>query len=175
MSNRFAHQLRVDQLRDGERLDLVADDVERRSISDRLGLQSLERLEAHVALAKAGEVIRADGRLLGTVEQSCVVTGEPVTTHIDEPFEILFMPEPPSSGPDEEIELGKEDCDTVFYDKAVIDLGTAIADTLALSLDPYPRSAGAEAALKEAGILTEEQASPFAILGKLKRNESDPG
>ena len=64
----------------------------------------------------------------------------------------------------------------VFYDGAVIDLGGAIADTLALSLDPYPRSAGADAALKEAGVLTEEQASPFAVLAepKAKRRANSP-
>jgi uncharacterized metal-binding protein YceD (DUF177 family) len=59
----------------------------------------------------------------------------------------------------------------VFYDGAAIDLGTAIADTLALSLDPYPRSASADAALKEAGVLSEEQASPFAVLAKLKTGD----
>ena len=29
MNDRFAHRLRLDQIRDGERLDLVADDAER--------------------------------------------------------------------------------------------------------------------------------------------------
>ena len=79
------------------------------------------------------------------------------------------MPEPEISAPDEEIELGAEDCDTVFYDGAQIALGGAIADTLALSIDPYPRSAGAEVALKEAGVLSEEQAGPFAALAALKK------
>jgi uncharacterized metal-binding protein YceD (DUF177 family) len=63
--------------------------------------------------------------------------------------------------------------DVVFYDGAMIDLGGAIADTLALSLDPYPRSASADAALKEAGVLTQEQASPFAVLAGLKRSGSE--
>ena len=52
--------------------------------------------------------------------------------------------------PDEEIELGPDDCDVVFYDGQAIDLGEAIADTLALAMQPYPRSPGAEAALKQA-------------------------
>ena len=56
--------------------------------------------------------------------------------------------------PDEEVELVESDCDVVFHDGSAIDLGSAIADTLALGLDPYPRSAGAEAELKEAGVLT---------------------
>jgi uncharacterized metal-binding protein YceD (DUF177 family) len=171
MSDRFAHHLRLDQIRDGARLDLTADDSELKAIAKRLGLASIDRLEVHVTLSRTGEVVRADGRLVAALEQSCVVTGEPVSSHVDECFALLFTPEPPAGGADEEIELGEQDCDVVFYDGAVIDLGGAIADTLALSLDPYPRSAGADAALKEAGVLTEEQASPFAVLAKLRKDE----
>jgi uncharacterized metal-binding protein YceD (DUF177 family) len=83
------------------------------------------------------------------------------------------MPEPPPDHPEEEIELGGGDLDVVFHDGAEIDLGGAIADTLALSLDPYPRSAGADAALKEAGVMTEEQASPFAVLAELKGRKEE--
>ena len=173
MNDRFAHELRLDQIRDGERLDLIADENERKEIARRLGLVSLERLEAHVTLSRTGDVVRAEGRLVAAAEQNCVVTGDPVAGHVDEPFALLFVREPAPGGPDEEIELGEADCDTVFYDGAQLDLGGAIADTLALSLDPYPRSAGAEAALKEAGVLTEEQAGPFAMLAQLKRSESD--
>jgi uncharacterized metal-binding protein YceD (DUF177 family) len=171
LNDRFAHQLRLDQIRDGERLDLVADDAERTDIAKRLGLLSLDRVEAHATLGRTGATVRAEGRLVAVLDQSCVVTGDPVAAHVDEPFAILFMPEPPPGAADEEIELGESDCDVVFYDGAMIDLGTAIADTLALSIDPYPRSAGAQAALKEAGVLTEEQASPFAVLAKLKKND----
>lgn len=171
MSDRFSHQLRLDQIHDGGRLDLVADDEERRTVAKRLGLSSLNRLEAHVCLERTGEVVRARGRLLAALDQSCVVTGEPVAAHVDEPFAMLFTPEPNAAAPDEEIELGEADCDVVFYDGALIDLGGALADTLALSLDPYPRSAGADAALKEAGVMTEEQASPFAVLAKLRKDE----
>ncbi len=170
MSDRFAHHLRLDQLRDGERLDLIADEGERRSIAERLGLAGLDRLEAHVSLSRTGPTIRAEGRIAAALEQRCVVTGEPVPAHIDEPFALLFMPEPETAGHEEEIELGEKDCDVVFYDGAAIDLGGAIGDTLALSIDPYPRSASADAALREAGVLTEEQASPFAALAALKKD-----
>src|SRR4051812_3809839 len=110
-------------------------------------------------------------RLAASLTQSCVVTREPIAAHVDEPFEVMFMPELPESAPDEEVELGPGELDVVFYDGAVIDLGTAIADTLALSLDPYPRSASAEAALKEVGVLSEAEAGPFAVLAKLKKND----
>lgn len=168
MTDSFAHQLRLDQVRDGERLDLSADEAGRRAVAKRLGLGSLDRLDAHVALSRKGDVVRATGRLVAALEQSCVVTGDPVPAHVDEPFDLMFMPEPTAGQPDEEVELGAKDCDVVFYDGAMIDLGGAIADTLALSLDPYPRTAAADAALKEAGILSEAEASPFAALAKLK-------
>jgi uncharacterized metal-binding protein YceD (DUF177 family) len=172
MSDRFAHQLRLDQIADGTRLDLVADEGERAAISRRLGLPSLARLESHVVLSQTDEAVTAEGRLVAALEQSCVITGDPVAAHVDEPFTIRFVPEQPVD-PDAEIELAAEDCDTVFYEGGLIDLGTAIADTLALSLDPYPRSAGAVTALKDAGVLTEDQAGPFAILAQLKRGDSD--
>ncbi len=97
-----------------------------------------------------------------------MITGEPVPAHVDEPFELIFIPEPEVSRSDEEVELAKADCDVVFHDGSTIDLGAAIADTLALALDPFPRSAGADAALKEAGVLTEGEASPFAVLAQLR-------
>jgi len=173
MNDSFAHRLKLDQIRDGERLDLIADQPERATIANRLGLPNIERLEAHVCLSRSGDVVRASGRLLASLEQSCVVTNQSIPAHVDEAFELVFMPEPAPAGPDEEIELGGSDCDVIFYDGAVIDLGTAVSDTLALSLDPYPRSAGADAVLKEAGVLTEAEASPFAALAQLKKGHDD--
>lgn len=171
MSDQFAHQLRIDQIRDGDRLELSADESERAAIAERLGLPSIKCLHAQVTLSRSGETIRADGRLAASLDQSCVVTGDPVAAHVDERFAIQFVAEPKDGGPDDEIELGEADCDTVFYDGAMIDLGEALADTLALSLDPYPRSAGADAALKEAGVMSEEEASPFAVLAKLRKSD----
>jgi len=165
----FAHRLTLDRIRDGDRVDLIADDDERRAIAERLGLATLHRLEAHASLARDGEKIRAVGRVAASLEQCCVVTGEPVAAHVDEAFEIAFVPEP-RTGAEEEVELRPEDCDVVFHDGAAIDLGTAIADTLALSLDPYPRSASAETALREAGVLSEDEAGPFAILARLRKD-----
>ncbi|WP_028968712.1 YceD family protein [Sphingomonas sp. URHD0057] len=168
MNDGFAHQLRLDSIRDGDRLDLIADDDERRDIAKRLGLGAVDGVEAHACLSRKGGQVRAEGRLVASLVQSCVVTGAPVAAHIDEPFALIFRPELQAS-PDDEIELGAADCDTVFYEGGTIDLGGAIADTLALSLDPYPRSAEADAALKEAGVISEAEASPFAVLAQLKK------
>src|SRR5213082_2732163 len=106
MTDRFAHHLRLDRIGDGERLDLTADEDERAAIARRLGLGALSCLEAHAALTRDGEVVRARGRLAAALEQSCVVTNAPVPAHIDEPFELVFMPEPEATAGEEEIELG---------------------------------------------------------------------
>jgi uncharacterized metal-binding protein YceD (DUF177 family) len=169
----FAQALAIDRIRSGERLDIAADEAARAAIAERLGLARLDRLEAHVVLERNGAEILAKGRVLASLDQSCVITGEAVAAHVDEPFEVKFVPEPTDASPDEEIELAADDCDTMFHDGAKIDLGAAIADSLALALDPYPRSAAAAAALKEAGVISEAEASPFAVLAKLKRGGDD--
>jgi hypothetical protein len=78
MSVDFAHRLPLNQIRDGERIDLVADEAERKLTADRLNLRSLDRLEAHATLERKGEIVRARGRLKASLCQSCVVTDEPV-------------------------------------------------------------------------------------------------
>jgi uncharacterized metal-binding protein YceD (DUF177 family) len=171
VSDDFSHPLRLDQIRDGMRVDLHASEEDCVAICRRLGLLALDRFEAHAVLNRDGDKIRAEGRLLASLDQACVATGEPVAAAVDEAFAIDFVPEPSGQSGDEEIELDAADCDTVFHDGAAIDLGAAIADTLALSLDPYPRSAGAEAALREAGVMDESEAGPFAGLAKLMRND----
>ena len=101
----FAHRLPLNQIRDGERIEIIADEAERGRIAERLGLRSLDRLDAHATLERKGEIVRARGRIKASLCQSCVVTGEPVDTHADEPFDIYFLSEPTARSSDEEVEL----------------------------------------------------------------------
>lgn len=171
----FAHRMTLDRIRDGERLDLVADAAECAAIAERLDLVALDRFEAHVALAREGDEVRASGRIKAALTQSCVASGEPVRARIDEAFDLKFVPEPAvaARGDEAEVELSGNQCEMLFHDGAAIDLGGALADTLALALDPYPRSADADSALKAAGVLSESEAGPFAVLAKLKRGPGE--
>jgi len=164
----FAHRLTLDRIRDGDRLDLVADAEERAAVAARLDLPSLERLDAHAVLRRDGNTVHASGRVKASLEQRCVVSGDPLPVRIDEAFDLRFIPAPKIAGGDEEFELGADELDTLFHDGLVIDLGAAIADSLALGLDPYPRSPNAEQALRQAGVISEEEAGPFAALAALK-------
>ncbi len=172
MSENFSCRLNLDRVHDGERIDLVATDAERDAIAQRLGLVSLERLAAHCVLDRKGigdeaGSIRARGRIKASLAQACVATGEPLPAYIDEAFELNFQPEPVRV-PDDEIELSGDELDVIFHDGQAIELGESIADTLAVSIDPYPRGPNAEAALQQAGVLSEDQAGPFAALAALK-------
>lgn len=160
-------KLSLAQVRDGQRIELSASDDERAAIAERLDLLGLERLEANLTLSRDGERVKAGGRLRASVTQACVATGDPVPAMIDEKVALAFLPEP-SGTPDEELELSGDDLDVIFHDGREIDLLAAIGDELSLVLEPYPRSAGADDALRDAGVMTEEQAGPFAALAALK-------
>ena len=167
MSENFSCRLNLDRVHDGERIDLIATDAERDAIARRLGLVALDRLAAHCALDHQGASVRARGRIKASLTQACVASGEPLAAFIDEAFELRFQPEPVRV-PDDEVELSGDELDVIFHDGSAIELGEAIADTLAVSLDPYPRGPNAEVALQEAGVISEEQAGPFAALAALK-------
>jgi len=167
----FSRPVRIDSV--GElpmAMVVAAEPGERAALAKRFGLLALDRLEATLTLGRQGEEVTVHGTLQASVVQACVASGAPVPTTLAAPFDILFRPQPDGRSPDEEIELGESELDVVFYDKAEIDVGEAVAETLALNLDPYPRAPDAEAALQAAGVKREgeEETGPFAALAALK-------
>ena len=166
----FSRPVRSDTLSSGPReLSIGADEAERVALARRFGLVSVERLSAEASIKRDGEVIEAEGTLSAAVTQSCVASGAPVAAQIDEPFTIIFRPHPHHVREDEEeIELSGSDLDVVFYDGGAIDLGEAVAETLSLALDPYPRAPGSEETLKKVGVKSEEEAAPAGALAGLK-------
>ena len=177
MTPEFSRTVRIDTIGATPRaMTIEADESERAALARRFGLLGIDRLEAELELSRRGERVGGKGRIRSAVTQACVVTGLPVPAKVDEPFEIEFRPETGAS-PDEEVELSEGEMDVVFYDGALIDIGEAVAETLSLSLDPYPRAPEAETALKKAGVRSEADAlrqeeearaarSPFAALRK---------
>lgn len=164
----FSRPQRLDAIGKGEhRVEISADADERAALAKRFGLVAIDRLDATMTVHRDATGVLTRGQLSGAVVQACSVTGDPVPAQIAEDFTIRFLPEGTVEG--DEVELSDEECDTVFYTGGAIDLGEAAAETLALALDPFPRSAGAEAALRDAGVLGEDETGPFAALAKLKK------
>lgn len=164
----FSRPQRLDAIGKGEhRVEISADAGERAALARRFGLIAIDRLHATMMVQRDATGVLARGQLEGAVVQACSVTGDPVPAQIAEDFTIRFLPEGTVEG--DEVELSDEECDTVFYSGGAIDLGEAAAETLALALDPFPRSPGADDALRKAGVLGEEETGPFAALAKLKK------
>lgn len=169
----FSRTIRIDTLSAVPRqLSLGADEAERAALARRFGLIGIERMTAQASVTRSGEEVRAQGIFSASVVQSCVATDLPVPAELEEEFSIVFRPHPEGPSEEEEIELSEAELDVVFYDGAAVDIGEAVAESLSLSLNPYPRSAEAEEALREAGVKSEEEqraeTSPFAALAALK-------
>ena len=165
----FSRLVRLDSLSSQpRRLAIEADEQERAALALRFDLQAIERLEADAECTRNGDIVDVKGHLSGEAIQTCVASGDPVPARMDEPFVLRFMPAQMLESGADEVELSENDCDVIGYSGGAIDLGEAVAETLALALDPFPRSAAADAALREAGVLSEEDAGPFAALKALK-------
>lgn len=169
----FSRLYRVDALSEEPRaISVEADPAELGALAKRFSLPAVDRLRSQASLVRRGDAVQASGRLEAEVVQSCVASGEPVPSRVDEAFAIEFRPEPDEPRGDDEVELSESELDVVFYKGGSIDFGDAVAETLALSLDPFPRSPAAEAALREAGVRSEEDAraasNPFGALAALK-------
>jgi len=161
--------------------EISAEPGERAALARRFGLLSLDRLSATLRLERAGarNLVRVAGRLAAEVTQACVVTLEPVGAHLEKDFTLLYDLD--AAAAQGEAEGARE---VVVEPEAEeppepvgphgIDLGEAVAQQLAIALDPYPRAPGAPgAALPEeprAGAGGARAAEgPFAALESLKR------
>lgn len=140
---------------------------ERAAVATRFGLLALDSLTAETNVRQDAAGVRVSGRVLATATQACALSGEPVPARIDTPLDLLFVPDD-APEPEEEIELTAEACDVLPFDGQAVDLGEAVAQTLGLALDPYPRADETSIGEVRGLILTEEEAvaarSPFAAL-----------
>lgn len=152
-----------------------ANEAERAALTVRLGLIALPRLEARLILRRSGPDarLRLEGHMEAEAVQACVVSLEPVASRLTEDFVQVYDLAPMDEA-DEEGEVsvapGPEDEDPEPLGPDGLDLGEAVTQQLALSLDPYPRAPGA--ALPEdltgPGEAQAHRESPFAALKTLK-------
>ncbi len=147
---------------------IEADEAERKALADRLGLLSLDRLNAKIGLSRTSDgLVRLKAKFKARCVQSCVVALRPVHQELNEEFELFFKDDAnPNSIGSLEVTIDDE----LWPEPLVqgrIDIGEAVSQQLSLTRDPYPRAPGAvfEATAEravEAGL-----ANPLAEIGKL--------
>jgi uncharacterized metal-binding protein YceD (DUF177 family) len=158
--------------------DIVATPDERKAIAELGGLVSVGAAQAELLLTPIkGGTVHVTGRVRGKLEQTCVVTLDPVAADFDEPIDLIFAP--PSQirelaeSVDEDIESDEETPDPPEpIENGVIDLGKLATDALYLGLDPYPRKP--DAVFEPVVEVPDPEEHPFAALKALKADPDAP-
>src|SRR5437763_11292551 len=149
--------------------------AERAQIAAWLGIESLETFQASVRLTRT-----ASGRYLyrghfdADVVQACVVTLEPVPSHLSGDFERSFQLAPPVAHlkrrgavepPPVTAITDLESDSQEILKSPVVDLAAPMLEELSLALDPYPRKAGVSFVPPEDAGSSKD--NPFSVLKNL--------
>lgn len=174
----FSRPVNVDRLpRRATDLAIVAEEAERLALARRFGVLAIESLSATVSLKpiSGSRMVRLRARLSSDVVQTCIVTLDPLAQHVEEEFELTYGPPETAEDPSE-VAFSYEDADPPepIHD-GIIDIGEAVAEHLALALDPFPRTPGAICQDTEAGggtdVQEDDKPNPFAALAALKKKK----
>jgi hypothetical protein len=153
----------------GEHFDLTADSQIRAAIAKAAGLCDLARLEANFDLNRQGGGLRVVGRIAATVDQTCVITLEPVANEIAEDVDLLFVPQTSvAEAGGAAIKPDEREYEMEPLIGGVVDLGALATEFLVLGLDPYPRKPGAVFQSPEETAAGE---GPFSALAALQKGQ----
>lgn len=145
-----------------------------------LNVIAVEKFHAELTVNRwRGRGVNVEGTVSATIVQECVVSLEPVPSHVKETIKARFLPESLLEGnaePAAEIVIDPlADDPPEPFDGRVIDLGALALEFLALGIDPYPRAPGV--ALQQPEITTAGmkgaapagKKNPFQLLAGLRK------
>ncbi|BCP53362.1 metal-binding protein [Kaistia sp. 32K] len=152
---------------------VVAGAAERLAIQREFDLLDLTSFAADLVVAPWGQHgVKIDGRLRADLVQACVITLQPVPSHMDHRFSLSFLPadaiaaDPKTVAEAEVIVVYDEEDPPEPLEDNTIDFGAILTEQFALALDPYPRAPGATLSGGEEPV--DNADSPFAALSKLR-------
>ena len=155
---------------------LEASAAQRELIAAAAGVNAVLRATASFDVRPEPEGhVSVTGRVKARVEQTCVVSFEPVENDIDEDIAAVFAP--PSQIPAKMAQKEEGD-DAEIPDPpepiihGAIDLGQLAMEFLVLGIDPYPRKPGVTFVPPETPEDPDEH--PFAALKALKEKQGVP-
>ncbi|MBV1900820.1 MAG: DUF177 domain-containing protein [Kordiimonadaceae bacterium] len=155
---------------------LKATEAQRAGLVTRFGLVTLDELAATVKLyaRNQGQGLMVEGAVKAVLTQRCSATLKDVPETVDAPF-TLWLVDPETANRMDQDESFME-ADGPEYDALegdVVDLGEIVAQTVAISMNPYPRAEGAALNVEKNKDISVnepelERKNPFAVLGALK-------
>jgi len=154
----------------GYELDIVPGREELCLLAKWAGVNEVSRLEAHVFVrAQSRTRFIEETQFDADIVQSCVVTLQPVHTHIARSFTRVLQlisgvrGHADNGGLTGATAVAEDSPDDI--DGPIYDLGTPLREELVLAIDPYPRAPGVALELPAD---EDRPQSPFAVLEKLK-------
>jgi uncharacterized metal-binding protein YceD (DUF177 family) len=161
----FARPFDVRQC-EGKQVHLVADERERTALAQRFDIVRVDRLEADLVLTRHNRDVAVSGTMRADIVQPCAVSAEDLPVTVEEPIALRFVPAVARPTADEAIELDAEELDEIEYDGTHIDVGEAVAQSLALAIDPF--LTGPQAAEARRRLAEQDKGSAFDALKGLK-------
>lgn len=149
---------------DGRTIDVAASPEERAALAKRFGLVRIDSLESRILLERDGSAVRAIGALDASFVQSCAVSAEDMPVTVHEPVTLRFVSHTATPAHDEEVELELDELDEIPIEGTTIDIGEAVAQCLALAIDPYAVGPHAEAMRRDSEFLGNSGFHPFSVL-----------
>lgn len=164
----FSHTIKIRPL-PAAPLTLEANAEERSALARRFGLETLGHLRAVLTLEERGGAVHVTGTVHAVFTQACAVSGETLHQTLDDPIALRFVAESQGAAPfapGAEIELDSDALDELFFTGEFIDVGEAVAQSLALAIDPYAKGPNADDARQSAGILRDDSPPPAGPLAE---------
>jgi uncharacterized metal-binding protein YceD (DUF177 family) len=150
----------------GRHLEVLTDAQARAAIARLAGVAAVPRLSATFDVTRHSRSgLHVIGHVSGIVEQTCVITLEPMENAIEEPIDVVFTARPEGSADPAQVEVPLEDPPEPMVD-GTVDLGALATEFFILGIDPYPRKPGAEF---RSPADNDDAGRPFAGLAALKK------
>jgi uncharacterized metal-binding protein YceD (DUF177 family) len=177
MTTTMAGELSWDHLLDdipatGLTVERTADAEERQRLAAALDLVAVKGLTARYQISPLDlGRYQLSGEFKAQIEQTCVVTLEPVVAEIADSYAATYWPEAAMPAPPTgQVALDAEpEPEAIVGDK--IDAGRIVFESLAAAIDPYPRLPGAEFEGPLSASAGGKPESPFAVLASLKHKD----
>lgn len=152
--------------------ELKASEAQLREMASLAGVREIRDALASLEMIPiSGERVHVGGRVTAIVEQTCVVTLDPVENILDEQIDVTFAPA--SQIPTTTRVVTKDEGEGAEIPdppepivNGAIDIGQLAAEHLMLGIDPYPRKPGA--VFESQAEPADPDDHPFAALKALK-------
>jgi len=162
----------------GAEIRIEPSPAERAAIAQWLGIESLDSFKGVVLLSRQSEdQYGYQASFQADVVQACVITLEPVRSHLSGEFRrvLRVLPRPAKrrkaggeSLPVPELSAvdGASDEEPELLESSLFDVAGPLLEELSLALDPYPKAPGA--VFGPPAEESDASENPFAVLEKLK-------